>query len=287
MNVESLLEGYLKEKVSIKYFPNRGNAGDSLINVGFYGLADRMGLKYEVIGYDCEDLDGEVLIVAGGGALVKEQCKENGLINFLMKAVKRTKRIVILPQSINSVDEFLSILRPQDIVFCRELYSYQYCISLGLVCSVFMDDDMAFRVVVNDVLNYSGGGADGGLKNFARHVIFFSHFFSSKIRSYIFAFRCDKERNLDLKVRRRIWNDFSAVARFSSGGVRESYYSAAKLLKLVNLYDEIHTDRLHVVIAASLLKKKVYAYEGSYYKVRGVVDKSLSKESNVVFRCEQ
>jgi exopolysaccharide biosynthesis predicted pyruvyltransferase EpsI len=49
-------------------------------------------------------------------------------------------------------------------------------------------------------------------------------------------------------------------------------------LAFVNYIDrahEIHTDRLHVGITGALLQKRVYLYDNSYGKVKGVYQHSL------------
>lgn len=49
----------------------------------------------------------------------------------------------------------------------------------------------------------------------------------------------------------------------------------APLIKKIGTYDVVHTDRLHVAIIASMLRKKVYFYEGSYFKNEAVFKSSI------------
>ncbi|WP_216639019.1 hypothetical protein, partial [Flammeovirga sp. SJP92] len=49
----------------------------------------------------------------------------------------------------------------------------------------------------------------------------------------------------------------------------------------INEYQAVHTNRLHVAIAASLLDKEVTLYEGNYYKNRAVYEFSLSNNPKI------
>lgn len=278
-------EVLLSEKVSgarVKYYPNTGNAGDSLINVGFYQLADEVGLEYEVIDRDepVNVNDTDVIIIGGGGALVPEW---SATPEFLGSVIGKCKKIVILPQSIRGVDALLQKLGIDDIIFCREKYSFNGCESLGLSCSLYLADDMAFYVDVKKLRDSKKEFPKLNYKNLIRSVVYNYHLVvRSNISRRIGAFRCDKESNYEVKVKRRRMNDFSAIARFGSGSIGKSNYSAHMFLNLIDRYDEIDTDRLHVIIGAALLEKKVNAYPNSYYKVRGVIEHSLGGYPNVM-----
>lgn len=50
-------------------------------------------------------------------------------------------------------------------------------------------------------------------------------------------------------------------------------------------YSEIHTDRLHVAIASCLMNKKVYLYEGAYFKNRAVFNSSIQQFYKGVYLC--
>lgn len=87
-------------------------------------------------------------------------------------------------------------------------------------------------------------------------------------------FRTDKESsnkftipesNLDIS---RVGNHFSEGITF---------------FKEIGKYSVIHTDRLHVSIAASLMKKEVHLYPNSYFKNEAVFKSSLAPYFNNVF----
>ena len=105
----------------------------------------------------------------------------------------------------------------------------------------------------------------------------------SKNNKTIFAMRTDKESNSTLKVKRLLINDFSLVASFGAGLYSESLYTSNQFLKLIDFYEEIYTDRLHVAIGACLLGKKVIVYNNGYYKCKGVYEQSMKNFPNVKF----
>jgi len=48
-------------------------------------------------------------------------------------------------------------------------------------------------------------------------------------------------------------------------------------------FDHVVTDRLHTAVGAALLGKRVTMVEGSYYKLGGVYEQSLSDNPNVTY----
>lgn len=283
MQVTEVLNKEIINKSIIKYFPNTGNAGDSLINVGFYHLADLISLKYDVVSKSDLNKIGcnDVVIIGGGGAIVPEW---SSTTEFIENIVGSCKKIIILPQSIRGANTLLLKLRKQDIVFCREKLSYKNCIIDEMTCkNIYLDNDMAFHVNVDKLMHQKGEPDGYSIKNLIRHVFHFYHkVLRSKISNKINAFRCDKESNKNIKIPRRKINDFSSISRFGSGNQLRSIYSARKFMELIELYEVVYTDRLHVVIGASLLNKKIYALPNSYYKVQAVIEQSLKNNKNVI-----
>ena len=135
----------------IYFRPNAGNAGDALINVGFYSLAARVGLPYTEIGdFDYASHKREdLLILSGGGTIVPYWRAGSDLLRHLTQF---NFPLMLMPQSIAGRQEILSLLRPQDVLFLRESYSYDYAQSLGLQCRVLRDHDLAFATYP-DLLN--------------------------------------------------------------------------------------------------------------------------------------
>ncbi|MDM0073090.1 polysaccharide pyruvyl transferase family protein [Variovorax sp. J2P1-59] len=260
---------------NIYYYPNGGNAGDALINMGFYSLAKKTGLRYRSIGPSQVDelRDGDVVIVAGGGTLVPEW---TATPNFLRRISGKKIQIIILPQSIRQVDDVMMGLPAQSIVVCREKYSADYCSSLRLDVDISVDDDMAFHVDVQQILRSQVSKSNFNWKNMIRDGAFIYHKVRSNFTKKIDAFRCDDEKNKKLSAPRRLVNDLSIMASLGAGTYDDSLRSAKRFLQIIDLYDVVTTDRLHVGIASCLMGKKVILHNNNYYKLQGVFEKSMA-----------
>lgn len=286
---ERVIMGAVEELLSsidgpVIYVPNGGNAGDSLINVGFYQLAARHGIPHTTIKRREVHRVGpdSTVIIGGGGALVPEW---SATPRFIANILPGAGRVVVLPHSIRDVADTLRLLRRGDAVVCRERYSYDYCLGLNLECEVQLDDDIALSVSVRDLMaGARGGWPDSSVKNAGREGAVWLHRIRSRSSRSVQAFRTDREADPELAVPRRRINDFSTIAWFASGTESRDSYSARRLLQLIDLYDEIHTDRLHVVIGSVLMGKRVVAYSNNYHKVRGVIEMSLGGYSDLEFR---
>lgn len=281
MKVEGLLASIDVDK-KIFYYANSGNAGDSLINMGFFQLSERLGLKYTIIDKSLinQVSKDDIVIIAGGGSLVPEWSSTPAAINEI---IKRTSNIIILPHSIREVNALMNNLPNECIIFCREQFSYDYCKSIRPDLSIYIDDDMAFKCDINKILNSDVSLNYLNVKNIFRFGVFEYHKLRSKLSKTIYAFRCDKEANLALKVRRIKVNDISSMARYGAGTYETSLYSSRKMLQLLDMYDVIYTDRLHVSIAGYLLGKEVHIYNNSYFKCLGVYNQSMSQSNNIKF----
>lgn len=264
------------------YYPIGGNAGDSLINIGFFQLADKLNLNYTIIDKnDAQSLSpGDVVIISGGGSLVPEWQSTS---DFIRQVIKRRVQLIILPHSIRDIDELMEKMPLGTIIFCREYYSYDYCKRVRSDLEVYIDDDMAFNCDVTEILNSDIKFKHSGYKNYIRLMMYRYHQFKSRSNNEIKAFRCDKEANSALKVKRVIRNDISVVASYGANDYELSYYSAKKMLKILNNYEVIHTDRLHVSIAGYLLNKEVNIYNNSYFKCLGVYEKSMHQNDRIKF----
>ena len=91
-----------------------------------------------------------------------------------------------------------------------------------------------------------------------------------------FFFRKDKEsignklpeNNLDISLLSNHYGDFKTF------------------FDIINSYEFIHTDRLHVAIAGALCNKKVNLYPGTYFKSRAIFNSSMKDFFPKVTFCE-
>ncbi len=267
----------LKEAAKYKkiYFKaNSGNAGDSLINFGFYSLADELGLLYEEVDeqYDYANIAGDsVLILSGGGNIVPywEACS-----NILREVTRHEFPVIMLSQSIQGRRDVLRLLRQCDILILREKFSYDYALSLDLNCRLYIDHDLAFyadleylygfKKVLPPVFNLSKS---------QKLLKIYYHKTRALFCRELKAFRTDHEANLKIKAKKI--NDIARAAKFGTRGILENAYSAISLLEIVKRYKFVETDRLHVFIACLLAGTKVLLHDNVYYKIRGVYEHSV------------
>lgn len=271
-----------KKQGEIYYYANNGNAGDALINMGFYALAKKYSLNFKPILFDevFKVKPDDIVMIAGGGALVPEW---GATTDFLAQLNKKQIKVVILPHSIREIDDVISNLAEDSIIFCREKFSYEYCLNNSNASKVFLEDDIAFFCDISEIRSSNNEMQVFSSKNIIRKFIFLYHNLISKFKRKIYATRVDKEKSATVDVPRVLFNDLSIVASFGSSNYDQSLYSARKFLELIDLYDEVYTDRLHVSIGAALLNKKVKIYNNGYYKCKGVYEKSMRKMEHVSF----
>ena len=275
LELETFLKGLRDSGKKVFYNQNGGNAGDALINVGFYTLAEKVGLRFDFLTGNIQDLDSDcVVLIAGGGTIVPEWSSVPDAIRCL---IKTPVQIVVLPQSIKGHADLLSDLRSSDVVFLREKYSYDYCKSLNLSCQLFVDSDTAFHTDVGKLLSLNYTASDIPLdnaKNVIRRFLYVYHLIRSKLFKTIQAFRCDKEA-MGVK-KRRLYNDLSLIAAYGGQSKERDYIQAFFFLKMIKSYQLIETDRLHVMVGSVLVGTSVRVYSNNYHKIKGVFEYSIS-----------
>lgn len=92
---------------------------------------------------------------------------------------------------------------------------------------------------------------------------------TSKFRSGYF-FRTDREaptERIDVPAGEKN-RDLSKDGR--------AQYPIDGFMRAIGDYSTIHTNRLHIGIAASLLSRETYLYPGDYFKIRAIFDSSIS-----------
>ena len=94
-------------------------------------------------------------------------------------------------------------------------------------------------------------------------------------------FRDDVEKFYDLQT------DYDLSAAFSPNmTAAECQFATVLMLSVVDRFDVIVTDRLHVGIAAILMNKEVYLFDNNYGKISAVYEHSFSAMKNVHLCCE-
>lgn len=174
--------------------------------------------------------------------------KYNEVRNFLIKKSNLYREIVILPHTIfgGRQIEVLNNVSGNLTVFCREKVSAKF-LENGLTHGkVYLWNDCAFY---NKFSQVSTGK---GILN---------------------AFRSDKESIL------KTWPE-------SNNDLSSNGYATKpidELIEIIQKYEQVNTDRLHIAICSTLLGKRVKLFPNSYYKNKAVFDYSLKKFPNISF----
>ncbi len=305
MNITQYLKSFSDE--TLYYCPNPGNAGDSLIAHATFQLFKKHNVNYKLFNFfdsrEFEPMD-KVLVYGGGGNLVNNYC--GSARKFLEKYHRLAKKIIILPHTINTHKDLLKELGNNVDIICREEISYNYVEKLTAKANVMLMDDMAFsldvkntlaqepisfskslgikiisKVMKNNNLRWESPSPKLMLGNNIMEMQKFWERISKNDKKKIFnCFRTDKERSNINIPKDNI--DLSKKFQYGTSNEKMAFYASYRLLNMINQYDEISTNRLHVAIAGALLGKSVKFYSNSYYKCKAVYEYSIKdKFSNV------
>ena len=231
---------------------NPGNAGDSIIQVGTFHFFESHNIPFRVIDPYTQISKDSVLWYSGGGNLVHyySECKS------WLKRFADSHLCIVLPHTINDMT-FLRELHPQTILMCREKKSFSLCRQY-FSGKTFLHQDMAFYLDVSrlGIIPKKGEGT-------------------------LYALRKDVEKGTTaLEVDNSL--DVSRLFNYSPE-VKSIVECALHFLDVINSFEKIITDRLHIAIGAYLLgKKHIHLYPNSYYKNRAVYDFSFQR-TQVIF----
>ena len=273
---------------TIYYRSNPGNAGDALIASGAYKLFDEAGLNYELINPINFDASGKTIIYAGGGNLVGIYPEAR---DFFTQHHKKAKQLVLLPHTVTKNEDLLAELGSNVTLFARELVSLEHLKKNCTNANVFLDHDLAFHLDVENILKQK----EISIANAALAKFWFSLLNDNKARiavpsprlmlqntcfeafhnnSHNNFFREDVEAKNTTKHDKN--SDLSKIYEYGTNNRQLTDYTTLRLLKFINRFDSINTDRLHICIAAALLGKKVIFSPNSYFKCRAVFEYSIN-----------
>lgn len=249
------------------YYPNPGNAGDSLIAAATYQTFRNAGLKYQLC-RKADSVEGKFILLGGGGNFVPQY---NSIRYMLERAHNVAAKVIVLPHTIRGNEDLIEKCDERVEFFCRDVVSYQHVIQHVSKAKAYLAHDMAFGLDVEQFFANKKVVAEADtlivekVKDTALERIF------SRADSRCF-FRKDKEATARLVPKSSI--DLSSL--FKQGvWPTKANVSAAAILRFVERYKEVHSDRLHVGIAGSLLGKNVYLYDNSYGKNRVIYEHSI------------
>lgn len=291
-----------REGRRVHYFPNPGNAGDALIALATLQLFDKHRVDYVVesrlVTFDPTD---KLVAYSGGGNLGPQ----NGPgWQFLKACCASAFKIVVLPHTICGDTGVLSELDSRATVYCREPVSFGFVRQRAKSSRVELAEDLALTLNARSVIDNLGkfsvlaalikraylditrdGARHSGMPKSVALTFLRDRFRGKSVglrQGRLTCLRSDLEKtainvpacNVDLPAR----------IPFSSASPCNAGWAAGTLLKEIDCYDEVYTNRLHVAIGAALLGKNVLMGANNYYKNRAIYDFSLKKRfCNVVW----
>ncbi len=278
LDIHGFLNQY-KEK-EIWYKPNPGNGGDALIAFATYTLFKKHGIKYHIIRGN-EDLSGRIVFFGGGGNLVNYY---NHGADFIRGTHQIANELVVLPHTIRGHEELMSELGENTTLIAREEPSFEYISQFKKIGNCHLMRDMVFDL---DIDSAFGPLAPAPRliplirkRSVARAVLKkgkdISYFTKRRDTSNVlYAFRTDAEKtdidipeeNVDVTAWVNLDYDMTDEAKVME--------TSKRIFRFLNQFETIHSNRLHVGIASSLLDKETHFYDNSYNKNKSVYEFSM------------
>jgi exopolysaccharide biosynthesis predicted pyruvyltransferase EpsI len=254
--------------VPILFFPNPGNAGDSLIAAATMAAFARSGVHATTIGLDAP-VEGRVVLLGGGGNLIPLY---HQIAEAIARFAGRARRLVLLPHTIRGNEAALGRLDVSCTIFCRDRPSLEHVRAVRPDIDARVTHDMAFHLDAAAFLadqTLAARAAPLWETNLAKHGID-----AAKLRdpAGINLRRLDAESRLSQPR-----SDIDVSHVFTLGtGLEAAPVAAWCLLKTVSEARLVITDRLHVALAAALLGVPCRLYDNSYGKNESVYRLSLA-----------
>lgn len=281
MNIYDYLNTYSNDLVY--YCPNPGNGGDAIIAYSTYQIFNELGIKYKIARLG-DNLKNKIVIYGGGGQLVK--LYDSYGLRFIRRYHNVAKKLIILPHTINLHKKYIEVFNQNIDIICRESTSYDYVKQINTKINVYLMNDMAFNIdiyktfsdamritnIIQFDLHYfsqSNKYRIGKLARYIKNMLINN----SDMKGVLNCFRIDQERS-NIKIPRDnfdISNKFGILTFTPNIALRITYL----LLKYLNKFEVINTNRLHMGIGGALLGKQVNFYPNSYWKNEAVYFYSL------------
>ncbi|MBR1605191.1 MAG: polysaccharide pyruvyl transferase family protein [Alphaproteobacteria bacterium] len=265
---DTLLLSELESLGAFAYIPNSGNMGDMLIAAATIRWFNQNHLNWGRFNQSEKNI--KYFVYGGGGAWTHDWIEG---LQPIMNLMQKAERVVILPSSFRDVPEFIKILDKRFTVFCREKESFEYLKSQNTRAKILLDHDMAFRLSGSIKTNMLAPTKD--LKKA-----------SSKLRQIVKSlpkdvrlFRKDSESEGHYQTDLDLSNEMGWFSPWEP--IENIEFATNMMFELLNHFDVIRTDRLHIAIASALLGKQVIIHDNIYGKLKGVHAQTMSTLGNV------
>jgi len=256
---------------NVYYFPNHGNAGDSLIAAATYQLLKHYNIKYGVRSTTDEALaiKDSIILLGGGGNLVPLY---KGMAALVRAATKGNNHVVLMPHSVRGHADLLAGLPNSMTVYCREEMSFQHARSLAKDANVILGHDLGLYADMEKIESeYIDSDAR---KNFAELLAQHTKLTPLQLEGRkVSCIRGGGEATIKAAGPNY---DISVIFK---GAVTpgKAELSAWMLFEFTRLAGEVMTNRLHVGIAAALAKTPTRLYDNNYGKLSGVYVHSMQE----------
>lgn len=281
----------------VYYYPNPGSAGDILIACASFQIFNDIDIEYRLVDWRTFEPSGKILLYGGGGNLVP--CYDHAA-HIIEKFHRRVKKLVILPHTISGNEKLLADLGGNVDIICREKVSYDHVKTYAHKANVILSEDLAFQLRVESVLSKDvdslAGKAISELRYmfekkgkyrsrlpavkeaicFLKREALLFNLFKRSSEGVLSCFRTDKERtdicdndNIDIMLKLSYGKAADTITE------PIALWVSNQLLRFINHYGIISTNRLHAAIPAALLNKRVELYPNSYFKNEAVYRHSI------------
>ncbi len=277
---------YLKQFASqhVIYKPNPGNAGDCVIASATYQLFDQCCVDYQVYRKG-NDTKNAVVMYGGGGNLVGIYTNAR---EFLGGHHQKASKFILLPHTIAGNEQLLGELGKNTTIICRELESYRHAKEFASNCEVLLADDLALSLDLGRIKSLPripplSARVLACIPELVKNDLLLKY----KLRDFkdsrsLSCFRVDPESAMSILPDKNI--DLSEVLRYKESPRFVCDWITQSFLMVLDQFETINTDRLHIGIVGGLLGKSTRLYPGNYYKNEAVFEFSIKPRlSNVTF----
>jgi len=218
-----LLE-HLRSIGRFQWILNPGNAGDGIIAAGTRRLFDEAGLSYHITTRD-NITAGMPAVYGGGGAW----CRAFGIGPEIVRQIAPIAgSVIVLPSTFEKEKLLLVRGLPNLFLYGRDQYSVKIAREAGF--STAFAPDLAFHCTIPPLHECGGKGV-------------------------LAAFRRDRIGTVSVPELTAI--GANKIQDISREGTHES---DDQLLRQISRFDTVHTDRLHVAIAAAMTGRDTWLY---------------------------
>lgn len=265
MLLDELLRPYRNKRVF--YFPNPGNAGDSVIAAATMQAFRRNGITFEEMKGD-SPVDGEVVFLGGGGNFIPLY---TGMRWAMGHVHQRAKEVILLPHTVRGNEDILQKLGPNVTIICREIESYRHVVQNTARCNVALGHDMAFHLDPDEIAQS------------ITNVKALEDTFEKRLLDY----KVTRDRITDPEVTVFARRDGESTGQLQDGAIdiSDAYaYGCGPgnaeratwcFIHAINLAKAVRTDRLHIGIVAAILNKTCELMDNSYGKNTAIYEHSI------------